>query len=416
MQKLAFACTSILVLLLSACGKDNAYLVETNPNDGLEFLATIDSLTLFNGISHFSATLPSYLVGMGMTPPAINDEKATLGRVLFYDKNLSADNKISCASCHRQDKAFSDVTAFSTGVFGQQTLRNSSPLANTVNFQAHYQALGGLQPLLFWDHRAQSVPEQSTQTFENPLEMGMPMSGVLERVRNLNYYPYLWKQAYGHFEPTQDELLDALAEFVGAMSAHNSKFDRSMIQTAGTIPVNTDNKPIIILDTLIFHVYYGDTTLVVDTQIIILPFIVPGLDFAETRGLRTFVENCSNCHSPIRPFQDVFAACNGLDMDYADEGLGALTGNPKDMGVFKSPSLRNITLTAPYMHDGRFKTLDEVVEFYSSGVQPHPNLHPTVTRNLHLSPTEKADLIAFLHTLTDKSIAQDDAFSNPFRK
>ncbi len=113
-------------------------------------------------------------------------------------------------------------------------------------------------------------------------------------------------------------------------------------------------------------------------------------------------------------------ACNGLDLEYGDKGLGSITGNPADNGVFKSPSLRNIALTAPYMHDGRFKTLNDVVEFYSTGVQDHPNLHPAMraangSARLNLSTQEKADLVAFLHTLTDDFLKTDERFSNPFK-
>ncbi|MDX2135616.1 MAG: cytochrome c peroxidase [Saprospiraceae bacterium] len=396
------------VFVLISCGKDSPYVIREDADEALEYLDMLDSLNLYNGINHFKSPIPDYLVSMGLIPRQIDDKKATLGRVLFYDKNLSADKTISCASCHRQDKAFSDVSAVSTGIFGQKTLRNSSPLANTVHFQTHYQAVNGAQPLLFWDHRASDVRHQSAQTFENPLEMGMPMHEVVARVRSLSHYPYLWKQAFGHFEPTEAELLESLEAFVGAMGAGNSRFDQAMTATAGIVPEGFT------VDTIITMMYYGTTPS--DTTIITLPVLVPGFTVSETRGLRIFVDNCSNCHSPIRTFQEVFAACNGLDADYHDEGLGAVTGRPEDMGVFKSPSLRNIALTAPYMHDGRFKTLDEVVNFYSVQVASHPNLHPSMKKNLVLSMEQRADLVAFLHTLTDVSITKDEDFKSPFKQ
>jgi cytochrome c peroxidase len=148
--------------------------------------------------------------------------------------------------------------------------------------------------------------------------------------------------------------------------------------------------------------------------------VYPGFSSRENNGRDLFVANCSKCHSPIRAFQDVFEACNGLDLEYVDQGRGKLTGNASDNGVFKAPSLRNIAVTAPYMHDGRFKTLEEVIEFYSTGVKNHPNLHPQMLHNgdpnLHLSTQQKQDLIAFLKTLTDNKLATDYRFSNPFKQ
>jgi cytochrome c peroxidase len=148
--------------------------------------------------------------------------------------------------------------------------------------------------------------------------------------------------------------------------------------------------------------------------------IFPILSNSENRGRLIFVNNCSKCHSPVRKLQEVNEACNGLEINYADQGKGRITGNPADNGVFKSPSLRNVALTAPYMHDGRFKTLGEVVEFYSSGVKHHANLHPVMfkndgTYNLNLNAQQKTDLIRFLHTMTDNTLAKDERFANPFK-
>jgi len=396
-----------LVFLAVSCSQDTDVLIQELPNTAKEFL---DTEAAFFGIpteDNYHRKIPSYLNVMGMNIAQADNQKAGLGRVLFYDKNLSKDRSISCASCHKQSKAFSDNVAFSIGIEGNLTSRNSLPLANVASFSAHYSNISGKMPLLFWDERAPDVFVQSRQTFANPLEMGMEMTDVVARVSAQDYYPYLWKQVYGDFEPTEEQVLECIQAFVGAIGSHNTLLDIALEKTQGDLTQTGTNQTVIIS-----QAYYGP----LDTTTIILPI----LGEAGDRGRVIFVNNCSKCHSPIRPFQEVFAACNGLEMEYADKGIADITGNSVDVGVFKSPSLRNIALTAPYMHDGRFKTLKEVVDFYSDQVKPHPNLHPEMQHNgdlnLHLSVQQKQDLIAFLHTLTDNDITTDRRFSNPFRR
>ena len=402
-----------LVLLAASCQK-NEWTVQETQNDFADLIAVEDNLNIPTwGFLSYQSKLPEYLRAIGMNTPQISNGKATIGRVLFYDKNLSEDRTTSCASCHQPTRAFSDNVAFSTGVKGQKTHRNSPPLSNVANFAAHYKSATGPRPLLFWDDRASSVGEQSRQTFANPIEMGMEMPQVLERVKEQPYYAWLWKENYGDFNVTEEQVLECVSEFVGAMGSFNSKLDKSLAEAFDLFNETTT----VSVDTAITQLYYGtggmDTT--ITTTIIGLPFF----SLSENRGRDIFIANCTKCHSPIRPLQEVFAACNGLDMQYEDQGLGALTGNPADNGVFKSPSLRNIALTAPYMHDGRFKTLEEVVNFYSNGVKNHPNLHPQMKRNgstqLNLTNQQKQDLVAFLRTLTDNSFVESERFSNPFK-
>lgn len=395
------------VLLLSACSKNADFLVKEAPNTAAELIA---AETAFKGAplnNNYNRKLPEYLNVLGMMVAQADNQKAGLGRVLFYDKNLSKDRSVSCASCHKQSKAFSDDVAFSLGIEGKRTARNSLPLANVASFSAHYSIIDGKMPLLLWDERSPDVSSQSRQTFANPLEMGMEMADVVNRVKEKDYYPYLWRKLYGNFEPTEEQVLECLQEFVGAMGSHDTKLDIAMEKTQGDLSQTGADQAI-----LISQAYYGPS----DTTILILPV----LGEAGERGRVIFVNNCTKCHSPIRPFQEVFAACIGLDMEYTDKGLAELTGNSADVGVFKSPSLRNIALTGPYMHDGRFNTLKEVVDFYSDQVKPHPNLHPRMMhdgdQNLHLTATQKQDLIAFLHTLTDTELAFDPRFSNPFKQ
>lgn len=397
-----------LILLLAACNKSSEINIQELPNDAAALLdAELTFGQLPTDIS-YARQLPSYLGVLGMEITQADNAKAGLGRVLFYDKNLSKDRSVSCASCHKQNLAFSDRVPFSTGVEGKLTARNSQPLANVASFSAHYSNIRGTTPLLFWDQRVPDVSSQSRQTFGNPLEMGMEMPSVVERVKEMNYYPYLWAQVYGGFEPTEDQILECLQAFVGAIGSHDARIDRSLEQAMELFDIPTTTAS----DTLVTAIYYGPT---INTVVIGLP----GLTESENRGRDIFVANCTKCHSPIRPFQEVFAACNGLDMEYKDKGLAELTGNSSDIGVFKSPSLRNISLTAPYMHDGRFKTLREVVDFYSDNVQPHPNLHEKMLHggdpNLHLTAEQKQQLLDFLGTFTDMSVANDTRFSNPFK-
>jgi cytochrome c peroxidase len=401
-----------IIFLAVACGKNADLVTRDEPNETEELLAAEAALKGLPLEGNYQRNIPDYLKILGMQQHATNNLKAGLGRVLFYDKNLSADRTVSCASCHKQNKAFSDDVAFSIGIQGRQTTRNSMPLSNVAHFSSHYSPINGHTPLLFWDERTNSVETQARQTFANPDEMGIEMHEVVSRIKEQNYYPYLWKQVYGDFNVTEDQVLECIAEFVGAIGSHNSKLDRALVQVSGNINFSSTTT-----DTIITFAYYGQQP--TDTTITTTTIGLPGFSASENRGRDIFVANCSKCHSPIRPFQEVFAAWNGLEEEYPDQGLGALTGNPADNGVFKSPSLRNIILTAPYMHDGRFKTLHEVVNFYSDGVKNHPNLHPLMLHNgdpnLHLSTQEKHDLLAFLNTLTDLDIASDANFSNPFR-
>lgn len=409
----------LIALFAASCSK-NEFSVRNDENvlpaHISEFEAYLDLPSIF---VDYRRDLPRYLKATGMSVKPVDNAKATLGRVLFYDKNLSLDRSTSCASCHKQNKAFSDNVALSQGINGLLGSRNSMPIANVASFSAHYSELGGLRPLLLWDNRAASVVEQSKLAFLNDHEMGMTMEGVALRIQEQSYYPYLWQKVYGNFDVREEQILECLSEFVGAMGSSDSKFDKGLEAANGEIG-QTQTDTISDLE-IITSVYNGDTiTITTGSTIILETGGIPGFSTIENHGRDIFVANCSKCHSPIRAFQEILEACNGLDMNYADQGLGMLTNNPADNGVFKAPSLRNIALTAPYMHDGRFKTLQEVVDFYSDEVKPHPNLHPQMLHNgdpnLHLTAQQKLELIAFLHTLTGNRITTDERFSNPFKQ
>ena len=296
----------------------------------------------------------------------LTDAGATLGRVLFYDSRLSQNGSVSCASCHVQANGFSDPSRFSAGFEGGLTGRNSMGLA----FSRYY-ASGHA----FWDERAGSFEEQALMPIQDPVEMGMTLDEVVARIDGTPFYGPLFADAFGTDEVTPERIGKALAQFARSIVPFDTRYDEGRALQPPGPP--------------------GQTPLSTLTE-------------SENRGMAIFFgpARCSMCHAG-----DLFVlpepANNGLDSTITDEGAGD--------GRFKSPSLRNIGLTAPYMHDGRFATLEEVLDHYDSGIKESPSLDPRLDgRGLNLTEQEKADVIAFLHTLTDESLATDVRWSDPF--
>ncbi|RYF89145.1 MAG: c-type cytochrome [Chitinophagaceae bacterium] len=263
---------------------------------------------------------------------------AALGKVLFSEKLLSRDSSVSCASCHKPDYAFADTVAFSVGIFGKLTSRNTPSVLNMKN-----------RPYYFWDGRAASLHEQSLIPIENPDEMGLPVA-----------------KAFGQ-RPNAKNLALAIAAFEETLETVDSKFD----DWANNLSE---------------------------------------LSEAEERGRELFVGNkakCFDCHSMEDFTDDEFkniGLFNGRDL--ADIGRFGITGVESDKGKFKTPGLRNVGVTAPYMHDGRFKTLEQVVAYYNTPfmfVDDPVNMDSLLLRPLRLTPAERSDLVAFLKTLTDKA-------------
>jgi cytochrome c peroxidase len=370
------------VFIFASCVKDE--VVQTYKNYTPEELSIIQkSLNLPEDMHSYTLRLPDHLGGF---PVHSNDHQATLGRVLFYDKTLSSNGQISCASCHKAEKGFADDEAFSKGVsLTERTSRNSLGLASFPSFSNHYDGGGGGR--LFWDERAGTVVEQSKQSLLNPVEMGVGhMSEVAAKVSQKDYYDVLFRKAFPNekFMSKEDQILIAIEEFVNSIGCFKTKFDEQMKS------VHTE------------HVNF------------------PGFTTEENLGRSLFMTHCASCHQLGNKFLEVTVANNGLDMVYDDQGVGGITHNSGDMGVFKVPMLRNIALTAPYMHDGRFATLEEVVAHYSTGVKNHPNLHKNLkvgnqARNLNLDQSEKNALVAFLKTLTDTETLALERFSDPFK-
>ncbi len=327
---------------------------------------------------------PSFLVqpilGQDNTPAnnPVTNAAATLGRTLFYDKRLSLNQTISCSSCHQRAHGFADSRKFSVGFQGGLTGRNSMGLSNARWYQRR---------AFFWDERAATLEDQVLQPIQNTTEMGMTLTGLVTRLSAEPYYATLFTAAFGTATVTSDRISRALAQFVRSIISTQSKYDIGAATGFANFTAEENQ----------------------GRQIFLTP----------NQG------NCAACHGTDNFVPGPNINNNGLEFPYVDLGRGGITGLPQDNGLFKVPSLRNIGLTAPYMHDGRFATLEDVVEFYNSGVVDNPNLSPPLRnppgtpnpgqpRRLNLTAAQKAALVAFLKTLTDTSVTTDEKFADPF--
>lgn len=305
----------------------------------------------------------------------VTNHGATLGRVLFYDPQLSINSSVACASCHHQSMGFADNKAGSTGFGGKKTPRNSMSITNV-----------GFNNNLFWDSRVQGVRNLIMQPIQNHIEMGMESPAVLqEKLASIDYYPALFEKAFGDSYISTERIADAMTQFMCSMVSCNSEFDEAQKTDFSTFsPLQLLGKDLFMGKAKCGQCHAG------------VNFSAPD-NFFGSYGAPT-----------IRGTANI-----GLDINYADNGMGE--------GQFKIPTLRNIALTAPYMHDGRFNTLEQVVEHYNKGIKNHNRLDEKLRgnngmpQNLNLSSLEKQALVAFLHTLTDRHVAQDPKFSNPFK-
>lgn len=323
---------------------------------------------------HFQTTALNFILGNNLINNPITDEGATLGRVLFYDTKLSINDEVSCASCHLQEYGFSDPKTFSEGFDGRLTRRNSMALANTL-FTRRF----------FWDMRANGLRQQVLQPIQDDLEMGSHLDSLILELSQTDYYPGLFEAAFASDTITADKISDALTQFINSMTAYTSKYDEGLSND--------------------FSNFTAEEQL--------------GKELFFERGL-----NCNQCHSNA-DFANTSMLNNGLIANENDLGRMEITGNIEHQYQFKAPTLRNIALTAPYMHDGRFETLEAVIEHYNSGIQPYPNLDDRLTttgmnggppRQMNLTEAEKAALIAFLHTFTDEDLITDEKYSDPFER
>lgn len=303
-------------------------------------------------------------LGVELTPPT--HAQVRLGRHLFHDRQLSLDGSVSCASCHMQSRGFSDPKALSIGVNGGESDRNAMALINLA-----------FDPLLFWDGRVSSLKEQALLPVVHPLEMAETWPDVVGKLQSGDRYPKLFFEAFGSAEVDSNRVAEALAAFETTLLSFDSPYDAFF--------------------------YEG---------------IADALNESAMHGFELFFgeAECVHCHAGPLLTDQTFKS-NGLDGTLTDLGLGEVTGDPLDMGKFKVPTLRNIAVTGPYMHDGRFSTLMEVVEHYNSGVSSlAPNLDPDMhiyEEGLQLSEQDKLDLVAFMESFTDTTFLNNEAFSPP---
>jgi len=310
-----------------------------------------------------------------VTTPADNpftDAKSKLGRYLFYEKKLSADNSMACVDCHKQANAFSDfgnsvskgirgIKRDTGGAFFSFGSRNAPGLSN-VAYNTSY----------FWDGRAGTLEKQALLPITNPVELGNTLDVVVQRLSADPTYQDLFKAAFGDTKVDSIRIGMALATFERTLLSGNSAYDAYN---------------------------HGDNT---------------ALSTAAIRGLKLFTSsqtNCSRCHSGFN-FADSSFHSTGLEQSYMDSGRFLVSSRPEDIGSFKTPSLRNVALTSPYEHDGRFSTLEEVISHYNEGGM-HNKAQDSLIKPLNLSNQQIEDIVAFLNSLTDQQFISNTAFRDP---
>ena len=290
----------------------------------------------------------------------LTEERVELGRRLFNDASLSRDGSISCASCHDATHAFSDARTFSVGIDGQIGTRHAMPLMNLA-----------WKNTFFWDGRAPSLRDQILMPIQDPTEMHETLDNIEAKLAKHPAYPSLFKAAFGSRETTAERLSVAIEQFLLTQTSFDSRFDQARYG-AGELTEQEKRG---------FELFFKE--------------------YDPRR--EQFGADCFHCHGGAF-FTDHGFHNNGLDFK-SDLGLGAITGKDSDHGKFSTPSLRNVALTAPYMHDGRFETLEEVVEHYATGIHRSPTLDPNLAKHfgngIPLSEADKAALVAFLKTLSD---------------
>ncbi len=286
-----------------------------------------------------------------------------LGRELFYEEMLSRDNTISCGSCHQQFVAFAHADHnLSHGIDGLFGIRNSPGLFN-LNWH----------PNFMWDGGVNHIEVQPLAPITNPVEMDESMTNVISKLSASNKYKTLFRTAYGSEEVNTERIFKSLAQFMGMLYSYQSKYDSHVNGLSG-----------------------GE------------------FSTEQSNGYNLFKAKCSQCHTePL--FTDFSFRNNGLSVNpiLNDSGRAHITSDPNDRYKFKVPSLRNILLTAPYMHDGRFTTLKQVLDHYHTGVQTSPTLDPLLVSGISLTEPEKQDIINFLSTLSDYSFLYDPRFKDP---
>ena len=349
----------ILVICITSCKKEGCTdEIAINYNSEAQ---------INNGSCQYHTTTP-YIINTplgfpNMTIPEENPttlEGVTLGEKLFNDPNLSGNGTQSCSSCHHQSSNFSDPNQYSTGINGIQGFRNASTLTN-----------GGWNSTYNWDGSAISLENQAFEPITNPIEMNNTWQNVENIINSNQEYLDLFKNAFNITYIDSNYIVKALAQFERSLVSSNSKFDKF---------------------------YKGETS----------------LNSSELNGYAIYNSekgDCFHCHGTLL-FTDNLFHNNGIDIEpFSDLGYNIVTGNQNDIGKFKTPSLRNVEVSAPYMHDGRFSTLEEVINHYDDGGHYSSTIDPLMKKigvGLQLTNQEKQDLIAFLKTLTDDNFLAEN--------
>lgn len=337
----------------------------------------------------YQLVLPTNLPPMSFPPDnPLTVAGVRLGRYLFYEERLSGDNTMSCSTCHAPALAFTDGHAVSTGIDGIAGTRSAMPLMNL-----------GYSSFFFWDGRAATLEEQILQPVPNPIEMHQTWPATMAKLQADTAYTDLFHAAFG--TETVDSLLvaKALAQFLRTLVTGNSDFDKA-IRFEGVMTPEAQQ------GYQLFQLEGGAVGQIIPVA-------------GSTPVVGQGGADCFHCHSPGgNLFTDEQFHNNGLDVTFADPGRGGVTGDPYDEGKFKTPTLRNIMLTAPYMHDGRFATIDEVLDHYNDGGHASLTVDPFMKftdpeETLGLTPEKRAQIKAFLNALTDMDFVTDPAFQDP---
>lgn len=329
-----------------------------------------DPVKTINKVNYFIPKISSSLQVAGFPQPERNmlsEEGVVLGKKLFFDPKLSANGQVSCATCHSPDLAFTDGVALANhGVSGKELHRSSPPLFNLA-----WQSEG-----LFWDGGAHDLESLTFGPLTHPDEMGADLDEIVTYLENEPEYKEHFELVFAEEQIQSAHVSRAISQYVRSLISQDSKYDRWKRN----------------------EVVFNDL---------------------ELKGYQLYQKNCSNCHREGL-FSDGLFHNNGLDQTYPDppeleglyQGRYRITSIPEDLGAYKTPSLRNIDLTAPYMHDGRFQNLDEVLDHYQNGIQINETLAPELAEGIPLNSPQREALKAFLHTLTDSLFLQKHQSTN----
>ncbi|MEY8847685.1 cytochrome-c peroxidase [Psychroserpens sp. XS_ASV72] len=384
----------LIGLLIFSCGSDNNNDYTPIPEEQTIDFSNILTIDFDNLHNYSNQSIPNYIIKDNTTPGnEITNEVATLGRILFYDKNLSADNTIACASCHKQSLAFTDNVQASSGINGL-TSRHSMRLVN---------ARFGVEAKFFWDERAINLETQTTMPIQDHVEMGFSgengdenFNDLIAKLELTEYYPALFNFAFGSEDITELRIQNALAQFVRSIQSFDSKYD------VGRALANNDGQP--------FTNFSPQENQ--GKQLFLQPPVYNNQGVRINGGL-----GCAGCHQAPEFDIDPNSLNNGM--------IGSIASNIPDLNVTRSPSLRDVvkadgSANGLFMHNGSLTTLDQVLEHYNSiSLTNNSNIDPRLSpggegQNLNLTEDEKQAVIAFLQTLGGTDVYTNEKWSNPF--